>query len=508
MPSPQLSERRSGVLLHVSSLPNSEPIGTLGDCALQFVDFLQRSKQSWWQTLPVNPIGAANSPYSTVSSCAGEPLFIDLNDLVKRGWLSKRDVSKGSKKKKRDRVNYDEARALKYPVLRVAAKHFFNHASAAELKKFQTFVKTEADWLADFALYSAIAKLHGNKWHLWPIALRKRDATQLANAATILGEEVFQAQFEQYAFQLQWNAVKSYASDRGIGIIGDLPIFVAHDSADVWAHQDSFCLNKDGSPSVVAGVPPDYFNANGQLWGNALYDWKSMHADKYSFWRMRMRRLMELFDVIRLDHFIGFYRYWEIPAKSKTAKNGRWKLTNSEPLFKTWMKEHGDGRLIAEDLGLVTDGVHALRKQFGLPAMKVFQFGFGKNDQKGEHLPHNYVPHTVAYTGTHDNETTAGWFADASRQREKSPFNVKRMHTVLGSDSKTACKQAMIAVASSTANTCIYPMQDVLNLRNEARFNVPGTCEKNWEWRLESNDQMKTSEFLRDVTEATLRATR
>jgi len=508
MTGPRLSERRSGVLLHVSSLPNSEPIGTLGLCAFKFIDFLHRTGQSWWQTLPVNPIGAANSPYSTVSSCAGEPLFIDLADLVKRGWLAKKDLPKPIRNRRRDRVNFDEARALKYPVLRVAAKKFFEEAPTSELKRFQSFVNAQKDWLPDFSLYTAIAKLHGNQWHLWPNELRKRNKIQLAHAATVLGDEVLQTQFEQYAFQLQWNAVKDYARTCGIGIIGDLPIFVAHDSADVWANQKSFCLNKDGAPSFVAGVPPDYFNADGQLWGNALYDWPAMKSDKYSFWRTRMRRLMNLFDVVRLDHFIGFYRYWEIPARSKTAKTGKWKLTNSEPLFEMWLREHGDGRLIAEDLGLVTEGVHALRRKFGLPAMKVFQFGFGKNDSKGEHLPHSYVPHSVAYTGTHDNETTAGWFADATRQKGKSPFNVKRMRQILGADPKTACQRAIVAVASSTANTALFPMQDILNLRNEARFNVPGTCEKNWEWRLSDEKQIVRNDFLRDVTEATLRKPR
>ena len=475
---PKLSDRASGVLLHPTSLPGGAESGQLDGEARAFVDFLAAAGQSWWQTLPVGPTGYANSPYSAQSAFAGNPGLVAVDRLVEDGLLGAAD---------RDR-RHDEA-------LRAAFAAFRNGGGAGD-RDFRTFTREAAAWLDDFALYRAIKRAHGEtQWTLWPAPLRDRDARALADARASLADEIAFVRFVQWRFSRDWRALRDYAHARGVGLIGDIPIFMAHDSADVWMMRSLYHLSPAGEATQVAGVPPDYFSATGQRWGNPLYRWERMRRTGYAWWIDRFRATLSAFDAIRLDHFIGFTRYWAIPGREPTAVNGTWRRGPGAHFFKALKRALRDLPLIAEDLGVVTAEVRALRDAFGLPGIKVLQFAFGTDPDAHNFLPHNYQRNAVVYTGTHDNDTTAGWFHDpgsGSRSPEQTEKERRTTLRYLGADEPAFAEAAgrdihwrMIReILMSVANVAIIPAQDLLGLGSESRMNTPGTDRGNWAFRL------------------------
>jgi 4-alpha-glucanotransferase len=487
-----LSDRASGLLLHVTSLPGPRWNGDLGAEAHAFVDFLARAGQRWWQMLPVNPIGPGHSPYSTISSFAGEPLLIDLVDLRRRGLLKATDVA-APKGGAGGRVNYRKAFAYRERLLRQAFakaradRRFFTSAA------FTAFKAAEGGldgWLDDYTLFGAIAALQGTAdWRLWPEALRRRDPSALKEADLKVADERRYLEFLQFVFAEQWQALKSAAAARGVGLIGDLPIFVGFKSADVWAHPDYFLLDSQRSPAFVAGCPPDAFNKSGQLWGNALYDWRALQKQGFDWWLARLRKMLTLFDAVRLDHFIGFYRYWRIPAAARTARDGTWQMATGDAFFTAVQKAFPALPFIAEDLGAVIPPVRALRDKFGLPGMKVLQFGFDGSEEAAEHQPHNFARASAVYTGTHDNDTVVGWLASltAHSRRDKqaaAQLAAVRAYLGCGRDGRGASAALVRIAMQSPANVCVTPVQDLLGLGGAHRMNVPGSAAGNWEWRV------------------------
>jgi 4-alpha-glucanotransferase len=458
------------MLLHPTSLPGPAQGGDIGPEARGFVDFLADAGQRWWQMLPVGPTGYGNSPYSAQSACAGNPMLISGDRLVGEGLLADTDLARPREEQ-----------------LRGAFASF--HARDRDAG-FVAFCEQAAPWLEDFALYRALKKAHGERqWTLWEPALRDRHPEALARARATHADEMAYVRFQQWRFASDWRALRAYAHERGVALIGDLPIFVAHDSADVWQHREQFQLDGAGQPTVVAGVPPDYFSESGQRWGNPLYRWPFMRAGGYRWWIDRFRATLGFFDVVRLDHFIGFQRYWEIPAQEETAVAGRWMKGPGTAFFRALKSALGSLPLIAEDLGAVTPAVHALRDRFGLPGIKILQFAFGTDPSAPDFLPHNYPRPSVAYTGTHDNDTTVGWFQDpGSGTRSAAQTEKERQAALhyLGSDGDPGdIHWKMIrAVMMSVANVAIIPVQDLLGLGSEARMNRPGTEGGNWSWRL------------------------
>jgi 4-alpha-glucanotransferase len=484
-----LDRRSAGVLLHVTSLPGPHGNGDLGPEARRFVDFLAAGGQRWWQTLPANPVGSGNSPYSGASAFAGNPLLISLDDLASLGLLEAGDVRKTLDAR---HASYDESRALRGAALRRA---FERHERAPRrlARALESFRRDSGYWLGDYALYMALRDAHaGRPWTAWPRALARREPRELARARRTLARDVAFYELEQLLFRRQWQALRRYASERGVGLIGDAPIFVAHESADVWSHAASFTLDRQGEPTFVAGVPPDYFSKTGQRWGNPLYRWRAHQASGFEWWIERFRTLLEHFDVIRLDHFIGFMRYWRVPASEKTAERGSWQPAPGQALFAAVERALGSTPFIAEDLGEVTPAVRALRDEFGLPGMRVLQFAFGSDVQAGQFLPHCYIPNTVAYTGTHDNDTFLGWYLDDGSAGPRSPRqarNEKRAATAYlagpGADELAQPQwEALRALYGSVARTVIAPLQDILGLDNTSRMNSPGSPTGNWEWRV------------------------
>jgi 4-alpha-glucanotransferase len=474
-----LRSRSSGILLHLSSLPGPHGIGDLGG-ASAFVDRLVAAHQRWWQMLPVGPAGYGDSPYSALSAFAGNPLFLDVAPFV--GSVPGLPET--------DAVDYDAVTKHRERLLRGA---FRPHAKAIE-----AFAEREAAWLDDYALFDAIKRAHGGRaWIEWEPELRDRAPTALARAARELAEDIAFAKATQWAFDEQWSALRAYCRERDVGLIGDMPIFVALDSADVWQHREAFDLSETGQPNHIAGVPPDYFSATGQRWGNPLYRWRALAKTGYRWWVDRFRAALRRFDVVRLDHFIGFARYWRIPASEPTAMNGKWMKGPGRALFDavakatTWPLP-----LIAEDLGAVTKRVTKLRRDLGLPGIRLMQFAFGTDPQAPSFLPHNHDRNAVVYTGTHDNDTSVGWFTDpggtetSTRTREEADRERHRVLAYLGRDHGEAIEPAhemMRLAMASVARTCIVPMQDVLGLGREARMNRPGTAEGNWRWRMRRN---------------------
>ncbi len=472
---PKLSDRTSGVLLHPTSLPGGRESGDLGAEARAFVDFLADAGQSWWQMLPVGPTGYANSPYSAQSAFAGNPLLIDSERLVADGYLSEKD-----------------RRLARYEQLENAFRAHLKGGGARD-RHFQAFVKAARPWLEDFALYRAIKSMHGeSQWTLWPAPLRDRDPASLARFRADHPEEIELVRFMQWRFAGDWRALRDYAHARGVGLIGDIPIFMAHDSADVWKTRDLYHLDRSGEPTLVAGVPPDYFSATGQRWGNPLYRWDRMRRKGYAWWIERFRATLSEFDAVRLDHFIGFSRYWAIPGHEPTAINGRWRRGPGVHFFKAVRRALHEAHLplIAEDLGVVTPEVRALRDAFGLPGIKILQFAFGTDPNAADFLPHNYPRNAVVYTGTHDNDTTAGWFHDpgsGSRSPEQTEAERRAALAYLGrpeGDRRDIHWHMIRAVLMSVANVAIIPAQDLLGLGSESRMNRPGTDRGNWSFRL------------------------
>lgn len=484
----RLSERAAGALLHPTSLPGAHGCGDAGPQAHAFARWLRGAGQRWWQMLPVGPVGYGNSPYSALSAFAGEPLLISLDRLAAEGLLplgALRDAPRFDAA----RVDHAAARAWRASRLRIAFEAF--HRRTSDHPAFEIFCAENAAWLDDYALYAAVKHARRERpWTDWEPDLRARDPAALDRARHALREEIEQQRFEQFAFFRHWRALRDECALLGVGLIGDLPIFVAHDSADVWAHRELFFLDEQGQPTVVAGVPPDYFSATGQRWGNPLYRWEALERTGFRFWLQRFARAFQLFDAIRLDHFIGFTRYWEIDAREPTAQNGRWVPAPGARLFEAL----GPAELIAEDLGAVTPAVTALRDRFHFPGITLLQFAFGTDPQAPTFLPHNHARSSVAYTGTHDNDTTAGWFAKLSAGERKAALSY------LGTSGRDIAWEMIRSVWSSVASLAIAPVQDLLSLGSEARMNHPGTAQGNWEWRLRELPSSAVQERLGELT--------
>ena len=471
-----IADRSSGILLHPTSLPGPYGAGDFGAEAYNFVDWLAAAGQSMWQMLPLAPVGDGNSPYSGTSAFAGNPLLIDLVDLGERGLLSAADLQPDPVFAA-DHVDFKWQFGFRFPRLRRAAEAFFATASSSDRVEFDAFCTTEAPWLDDYALFMTLDNLHGRtSWLEWPAALAKREAKAMREVVQTHAGEVNFWKFCQWTFARQWARLKAHANQRGVQIVGDVPIFVAYHSADVWANQDLFELDDKGRQTVVAGVPPDYFSATGQRWGNPLYRWKAHKANGYRWWLARMKRALALADIVRIDHFRGFAAHWEIPAEDPSAINGRWITGPGKDFFKALKDALPALPIIAEDLGVITPDVEDLRDSFGLPGMRVLQFAFSE-DPTHAYLPHNYHANTVAYTGTHDNDTSIGWWQTASpRERAFAQH-------YLGTDGNAIHWSLMRALSASVANRVIYPMQDVLELDGRFRMNVPGEPDHNWQWR-------------------------
>jgi 4-alpha-glucanotransferase len=469
-------ERSAGILLHPTSLPSSGGIGDLGPEAYNFADFLTRSGLGLWQVLPLSPPGLGNSPYSAISAFAGNPLLISLERLAERGWISSDQLKRQPAFK--SRVDFEEIKAFKLPLLRQAAQNFLE-GRAGDRSRFENFKREQAWWLEDFVLFDVMRQIHkGASWSSWESGLARREEKALHQFGLEYQPELEAERAIQFAFFEQWRSLRAYCHQRGIRIVGDVAIFVNYDSADVWRNPHIFYLGDDLQPTVVAGVPPDAFSDTGQRWGNPLYRWDACRAQNYDWWVHRMTWALETCDVVRLDHFRGFESYWEIPASEPTAVHGRWVKGPEDDLFRVLQKRVGDLPFIAEDLGYITPEVHALRDRLGIPGMKVLQFGFG---DPGAHiyLPHCYEPNCVVYTGTHDNDTTPGWWATVSDQ--------ERQHALdYFGNPKDGMHWAMVRAAfDSVARMAIVPLQDVLGLGSDARMNIPSRSDGNWGWRFQ-----------------------
>jgi 4-alpha-glucanotransferase len=472
-----LNQRSAGVLLHITSLPGPHGIGDFGPEAFHFVDWLVSAGQHLWQLLPTTPIGPGDSPYQSVSAFAGSPLMVALEPLVARGWLSSPVLPDGGFDA--SCVAYERVVPWRMAQLRDAAAGFFARATADDRVAFTAWCIAQADWLDDYVLFMALEAAHGGKpWWLWPAPLRTRDPKALAGARRAHADEIAFWQFVQWSFDTQWAAVKSYANMRGVAIMGDLPIFVAHHSADCWARPDLYELDADFQPSVVAGVPPDAFTDEGQRWGNPLYRWDRMASEDYAWWTARVRRALAHADVFRIDHFRGFAAYWEVPASCPTAMEGRWVAGPGRALFDALAAALGELPIVAEDLGIITPDVTALREACGFPGMRVLQFAFG-GDASNAYLPHHCTTASVIYTGTHDNDTTRGWWYSAT------PHERSFVTSYLAADSHDIHWAMIRAACNSVANTAVFPMQDVLGLDGTHRMNRPGSPVGNWAWRFE-----------------------
>lgn len=476
-----LNQRASGILLHPTSLPGSWGSGDLGQEAYRFVDWLQAAGQRYWQMLPVGEVGPGNSPYMSPSAFAGNVLLIDLRDLAARGWLLPDELLLPAETGQ-ERVSYECVIPFRMCRLRLAYSRFLSLNNSEIKNKFDSFCEVSASWLDDYATFMTISELHpGIEWRAWPAPLLERKPSALKKIQQAHGNEINFWKFVQWCFDLQWHALKAYAHGKGVYLIGDAPIFVAYHSADVWAHQALFDLDLHGKPNTVAGVPPDYFSETGQLWGNPLYRWDVHEESGYAWWIARMRRTLDLCDIVRVDHFRGFAGFWEIPANAPTAIEGHWATGPGERFFTALKTAIPELPIIAEDLGVITDDVLALREQFQLPGMRVLQFAFGGGEDN-PFLPHNYVANCVAYTGTHDNSTTVGWW-EALPQHERE--NVMRYLNTDGRDINWAM---IAALQASIANTVVFPLQDVMGLNDEHRMNFPGKLEGNWSWRFRWDD--------------------
>lgn len=468
--------RASGILLHPTSLPGPFGAGDFGADAYKFVDWLKAAGQTYWQVLPMGEIGPGNSPYMSSSAFAGSILLIDLIELAEHGWLNDEDLAPNPHFHS-DHVNYAPVKEFRLERLRCAAKQFFASSNKIMHQAFTKFCELEKKWLHDYALFMAIAKRENwRDWSLWPHEIMHRDAQTLHNVGVSCAGEIAFWKFCQWSFFRQWSKLKHYANEQGVLIIGDVPIFVALQSADVWAHQELFELDINGKPLVVAGVPPDYFSKTGQLWGNPLYRWVEHEKSGYKWWIYRIKKALQLADLVRIDHFRGFASYWEVQADALNAIHGKWMPGPKEKLFNAFEAAFPSLPIIAEDLGMITPDVIELRDQFKLPGMRVLQFAFGE-DESNHFLPHHYIPNTVAYTGTHDNDTTIGWWSSLPA-REKT-----FAQQYLSCDGQNIQWDMMRALSNSQANTVIYPMQDVLGLSSICRMNHPGQPEGNWEWR-------------------------
>lgn len=481
-----LSLRTSGILLHPTSLPGSNGCGDFGESAYRFIDWLVSAGQSTWQMLPLGEVGSCNSPYMSSSAFAGSLLLLDPNELIEQGWLKADELPPVSALSP-NKVDYDAANRSRMASLRLAADRFRQQNRKRTHAAFAKFCDETRHWLDDYALFKAAWGRHPlHDWNTWPDGLARRDAEALQVATASLADEIEFWKFCQWCYDRQWRRLKHYANANGIHLVGDVPIFVAYQSADVWAHQDLFELDADGCPTIVAGVPPDYFSKTGQLWGNPLYRWERHEETGYAWWIARMKHALQHFDVVRIDHFRGFANYWAIPADEATAINGEWLPGPGEKLFNAFKQTFKTLPIIAEDLGLITPDVIELRDKFNLPGMRILQFAFGE-DERNYFLPHHYTANTVAYTGTHDNDTSIGWWNSAS-EHEKG-----FARRYLNSDGSKINRDMVNALSASVANTVIYPLQDIIGLDGSHRMNFPGKACNNWEWRF-TWDQLRSAE--------------
>ncbi len=480
------ADRMSGVLLHVTSLPSYGGVGDLGPAAYAFVDFLAAGKQRLWQVLPLSPTGYGSSPYSALSAFAGNPVLISLERLVEAGWLPADRIH--GLPGHEGPADFEAATRLKLPLIEQAAANFLDtiarEDSDPKLRMaFQTFCTENNYWLTDYAAFSVLRRVHGEKsWHEWPTVQAHRKPDAMTGVLTEYSRQLAIEQAIQFFFSEQWSDLRKYACDRAIRIMGDVAIFVNYDSADVWTHPEIFELDDDRRPLRVSGVPPDYFSSNGQRWGNPLYKWELLEQRGFDWWVSRIRRSLALYDLIRLDHFRGFEACWSIPADEETAVNGQWVKSPGQALFQRLRDVFGDLPFVAEDLGLITPEVNELREHFGMPGMRILQFGF--SDRSAQiYLPHSFVPNTVVYTGTHDNNTTLGWWRDDLNDLERQ--HVQTYLQTIEHDGQIVW--AMIRAASrSVARLSVIPMQDVLHVGSEGRMNTPSAPAGNWTWRYHS----------------------
>jgi 4-alpha-glucanotransferase len=500
-------QRSSGVLLHVTSLPSQGGIGDLGPVAHEFVSFLAQARQHIWQVLPLSPTGYGNSPYAGCSAFAGNPLLISLETLADWDWIERKrienlTVSSGA-------VNFDEVEERKFPLLYEAAANFVDRGLdddilAGQWEDFEDFRGAEAAWLDDYALYAVLRReFKTGAWTEWPEPLRRRDPHAIAEASTQHERAIALERVLQFAFSQQWNQLRDLAAASSIRILGDVAIFINMDSADVWVHPEIFELDEDLKPIRIAGVPPDYFSKTGQRWGNPLYRWDVLakpgpDGQKFAWWIDRIRRSISLYDIVRLDHFRGFEAYWAIPAEEETAVNGEWVKAPGLELFRSLEAALGPLPLVAEDLGVITPEVDALRLDLGFPGMKVLQFGFS-NKGAHTHLPHRHIRTTVAYTGTHDNDTTQGWWQTASEVEHKA------VEALVGPVNDRPVWPLIRAVAGSVAQIAVVPAQDLLELGSEGRMNTPAVATGNWSWRAPehcwTSDLAERLAALADVTD-------
>lgn len=473
--------RSSGLLLHPTSFPSRFGIGDMGLEAYRFIDFLADNNQQYWQLLPLGPTGYGNSPYMCYSAMAGNPFLISPERLRDEGLLTDEDFAQlpGFPL---DTVDFDRAIQTKLPLLQKASENFKVQATSMQQTEFAGFCESKAHWLEDYALFMALKDtFQGTSWHTWEPAIAKRQPETLELWRTKLTAEIFHHKYVQFEFFRQWTELKRYANLRGIKIIGDIPIYVSHDSADVWSHPEAFCLEEESRlPALMAGVPPDYFSATGQLWGNPVYNWEQLQADNFHWWVQRFQSIFDCVDVTRIDHFRGFDAYWAVPQGEKTAMNGTWIKAPGIALFEVIQEKFGSLPIIAEDLGVITPEVEALRDKFEFPGMKILQFAFG-GARDNAFLPFNYARNCVVYTGTHDNDTTMGWY------EQLQPHERDFFLGYLGCVDPQGINWSLIRLAlSSIADIAILPVQDILGLGTIARMNFPGKEEGNWGWRYRS----------------------
>jgi 4-alpha-glucanotransferase len=474
--------RASGILLHPTSLPSRFGIGDLGIEAYKFVDFLAEGFQQIWQVLPLGPTGYGNSPYLCYSALAGNPLLISLEQLQNDGLLEPHQLD-NLPEFPANKVDFDRVAATKMPLLKIASDNFQSKSSAKQQEEFQEFCDRHSNWLDDYALFIALKEaFDGASWNQWDRAIAKRESAAIAKWSHDLKDVIFYHKFLQFQFFSQWSNLKKYANKKKVNIFGDIPIYVAHDSADVWSHPEIFCLDeKTGEAALMAGVPPDYFSATGQLWGNPVYDWEALEKTDFKWWIDRVKGILEYLDLVRIDHFRGFEAFWAVPQGETTAMEGKWIEAPGEKFFDLVLEKLGKLPIIAEDLGVITPEVEALRDKFDFPGMKILQFAFD-SDRANAFLPFNYARRNcVVYTGTHDNNTTLGWF------NERSPEEQAKVIDYLGCVCPEGVHWSLIRLAlSSVGDLAIFPMQDILGLGSEAKMNAPGVADGNWQWRYNS----------------------
>ena len=476
--------RKSGVLLPVASLPGKYGIGTFSKHAYDFLDKLKEAGQSYWQILPLGPTGYGDSPYQSFSTYAGNPYFIDLETLIEEGLLTEKECDQCDFGKNKRYIDYEKLYFSRFKILKLA----YERSNISRKRAFKDFIADNAYWLDDYALYMAVKNSFGGRSFIeWDEDIRMREPAALSKYRKQFAKEIEFYQFQQFMFDKQWNALKKYANKLGIKIIGDIPIYVAFDSADTWANPKLFQFDKDNMPIAVAGCPPDAFSATGQLWGNPLYDWGYHKETGYEWWIKRIQHSLRLYDVVRVDHFRGFDEYYSIPYGDPTAENGKWKKGPGHDIFKTFAKVLGKVDIIAEDLGYLTPSVIKLVKDTGYPGMKVLQFAFDSREES-DYLPHNYGSNCVVYTGTHDNDTVRGWYRVLSKADKK--LSIDYLNNADTKEEEISWDFIRLAL-SSVAKLCIIPVQDYLCLGSEARINTPSTLGDNWKWRMSERDISK-----------------